>query len=53
MPTGPRKIFDSCWVRKRTWSGKSKAIAKEIENIVINDPNTQSYFTIVQKDSFL
>lgn len=31
---------------------KSKAIAKEIENIVINDPNTQSYFTIVQKDSF-
>lgn len=31
---------------------KSKAIAKEIEDIVINDPNTQSYFTIVQKDSF-
>ncbi len=31
---------------------KSKAIAKEIEDIVINEPNTQSYFTIVQKDSF-
>ena len=31
---------------------KSKAIAKQIEDIVINEPNTQSYFTIVQKDSF-
>ncbi len=31
---------------------KSKAIAKQIEEFVINEPNTQSYFTIVQKDSF-
>ena len=31
---------------------KSKAIAKEIEEIIINEPNTQSYFTIVQNDNF-
>ena len=31
---------------------KSGAMAKEIEEIIKNEPNTQSYFTIVQKDSF-
>uniref|UniRef100_UPI0027DC858F efflux RND transporter permease subunit n=1 Tax=uncultured Fusobacterium sp. TaxID=159267 RepID=UPI0027DC858F len=31
---------------------KSKAIAKQIEDIVINEPNTQSYFTIIENDSF-
>ena len=31
---------------------KSKAIAKEIEEIIINEPNTRSYFTIVQNDNF-
>ncbi len=31
---------------------KAKATAKEIEDIVVKDPNTKSYFVIIQKDSF-
>ena len=31
---------------------KAKAMAKHFEEIVIAEPNTKSYFTIVEKDSF-
>ncbi len=31
---------------------KSRRISQEVEEIVKSEPNTQSYFTIVQKDSF-
>ncbi|MDO4588702.1 MAG: efflux RND transporter permease subunit [Fusobacterium sp.] len=31
---------------------KAKETARIIENIVVNDPNTKSYFMIIQKDNF-